>query len=77
VTKNLAGAVSTYLKNASDGTFPKGSYIGTLQNNGTGLAPYHQFQSKVPASLNSQIQQVKQKIISGKIHITSPSQPKA
>jgi basic membrane protein A len=75
VTKNLAGAVQTYLNQASDGTFPKGSYIGTLKNNGTGLAPFHQFASKVPSSLQSELNTVKQKIESGKIKITSPSQP--
>jgi basic membrane protein A len=75
VTKNLSGAVQTYLKNVSDGTFPSGSYIGTLKNNGTGLAPYHQWASKVPSSLTSQLQKVKQDITSGKIKITSPSQP--
>jgi basic membrane protein A len=77
VTKNLAGAVQTYLGQAANGTFPTGSYVGTLQNNGTGLAPYHDFASKVPSSLTSQLNQVKQKIISGKIKITSPSQPQA
>ncbi|HET6877088.1 MAG TPA: BMP family ABC transporter substrate-binding protein [Jatrophihabitans sp.] len=77
VTKNLAGAVKTYLDKAASGSWPKGSYIGDLANNGTGLAPYHDFQSKVPASLTSQINKVKQDIISGKIKITSPSQPKS
>jgi basic membrane protein A len=77
VTKNLAGAVQTYLGQAASGSFPTGSYIGTLKNNGTGLAPYHDYASKVPSSLTKQIDQVKQKIISGQIKITSPSQPKA
>lgn len=75
VTKNLAGAVETYTNAADTGKFPTGSYIGTLQNNGTGLAPYHDFASKVPSSLQSQLAQVKAGIISGKIKITSPSQP--
>jgi basic membrane protein A len=77
VTKNLAGSVKIYLDKAATGTFPTGSYVGTLANNGTGLAPYHDFTSKVPSSLQSQLNTVKQDIISGKIKITSPSQPKA
>lgn len=77
VTKGLAQAVSAYLNQASTGTFPSGNYIGTLANGGTGLAPYHQFQSKVPAALTTMINQAKADIISGKIKITSPSQPKA
>ena len=75
-TKNLAGGVEAYLKQAADGTFPTGNYIGTLKNNGVGIAPYHDFQSKVPASLQKEITQVKADIVSGKIKITSPSQPK-
>ena len=77
VTKGLSGAVSTYLGQAAKGTYPTGSYIGTLANGGTGLAPYHDFASKVPASLTAQITQAKADIESGKIKITSPSQPRA
>jgi basic membrane protein A len=76
VVKNLAKAVTTYVTGAASGTFPTGSYVGTLQNDGTGLAPFHQFDSKVPADLKSELDTVKQDIISGKIKITSPSQPK-
>jgi basic membrane protein A and related proteins len=75
VTKNLAGSVETYLNAAASGTFPKGSYVGTLKNNGTGLAPFHNFDSKVPADLKTKLTKVKADIISGKIKITSPSQP--
>ena len=77
VTKGLATSVTTYLNAAATGTFPTGSYIGTLANGGTGLAPYHDFASKVPAALQSQLAAVKSGIESGAIKITSPSQPKA
>jgi basic membrane protein A len=75
VTKNLKGAVQDYLEKAASGTFPTGNYTGTLENDGTGLAPFHDFDSKVPADLKSELDQIKQDIISGKIKITSPSQP--
>jgi basic membrane protein A len=77
VTKGLASAVQTYLAAAATGSFPSGNYIGTLQNGGTGLADYHQFASKVPQTLQSEITTVKQAIISGTISLTSPSQPKS
>ena len=77
VTKNLTGSVKTYLDKAATGTYPSGSYIGTLANNGTGLAPFHDFASKVPSALKSQLDQVKAGIVSGKIKVTSPSQPSA
>jgi basic membrane protein A len=75
VTKGLASSVTTYLNAAATGTFPTGSYIGTLANGGTGLAPYHDFASKVPASLQTQLATVKSGIESGSIKITSKSQP--
>jgi basic membrane protein A len=75
VTKNLSGSVQEYAETAASGTFPTGNYIGTLENDGTGLAPYHDFDSKIPSDLKSQVDQVKADIISGKIKITSPSQP--
>jgi basic membrane protein A len=75
VTKNLSDSVKQYVTQAASGTFPTGSYVGTLKNNGTGLAPFHQFDSKVPADLKSDLDKVKQGIIDGSIKITSPSQP--
>ena len=75
VTKNLSGSVTKYAEAAATGTFPSGNYIGTLANDGTGLAPFHQFDSKVPAELKSELDKVKTDITSGKIKITSPSQP--
>jgi basic membrane protein A len=75
VTKNLADSVTEYVKAAATGTFPTGSYIGDLSNDGTGLAPYHDFEGKVPADLQTQLDKVKADIISGTIKITSPSQP--
>jgi len=76
VLKDLTGAVKAYVTTASTGTFPTGSYIGELKNNGTGLAPFHEFDSKVSAELKTELDAVKADIISGKIVITSPSQPK-
>ncbi|GAB2482795.1 BMP family ABC transporter substrate-binding protein [Jatrophihabitans fulvus] len=75
VTKGLGTAVQTYVEKAATGTFPTGSYVGTLQNGGTGLAPYNQFDSKVPSALKSEVDKVKQDIIDGKIKLTSKSQP--
>ncbi|WP_343036706.1 BMP family ABC transporter substrate-binding protein [Flexivirga aerilata] len=75
-TKNLSGGVETYLKAAADGSFPTGNYVGTLKDDGVGLAPYHNFDGKVSAELKKEIEQVKADITSGKIKVTSPSQPK-
>jgi basic membrane protein A and related proteins len=75
VTKNLSDSVEQYVTKAASGSFPTGSYVGTLDNDGTGLAPFHDFDSKVPSDLKSELKQVQADITSGKIKITSPSQP--
>ncbi|MBO0843718.1 MAG: BMP family ABC transporter substrate-binding protein, partial [Nocardioides sp.] len=75
VTKNLTGSVTQYVTRVAGGTFPTGSYVGTLANGGTGLSPFHDYDSKIPASLKTQLAQVKADIVSGKIKIKSPSQP--
>jgi basic membrane protein A len=75
VTKNLSDPVTEYVTKAAGGSFPTGNYVGTLDNGGTGLAPFHDFDSKVPSDVKSELDQVKSDITSGKIKITSPSQP--
>jgi basic membrane protein A len=74
--KGLDTAVKDAVKSALDKKFSNDLFIGTLQNDGVGFAPYHDYASKIPASLQSQIDQVKADLISGKITIDSPSIPK-
>jgi basic membrane protein A and related proteins len=76
VTKNITGSVQKYLKDSADGKFPTGNYVGDLKNNGAGIAPFHQFDSKVPDTVKKELDQIKADIISGKIKVTSPAQPK-
>ena len=77
VVKGLATSVTSYANDVASGKKLGGqSYIGTLDNGGTGLAPFHDFDSKVPANVKSELDQIKSDITSGKIQITSPSQPK-
>jgi len=42
-------------------------YVGTLENNGVGLASFHDLDSMVPAELKAELDDVKAKIISGEI----------
>ncbi len=67
VTKGIVAAVKTAVLSAAHGTFSGGTYIGTLANGGAVLSPYHDYASKVPASLQAEINTLKQEIISGKI----------
>jgi basic membrane protein A len=74
--KNIADAVTKSVEDAAGGTFATTDYVGTLANNGVALAPFHDLAGKVDSGLKSELDQVKADITSGKITITSPSQPK-
>ncbi len=76
VTKGIAGAVQKAVVAGQKGQALTGSYLGELKNSGVGLAPYHQWDSKVPADLKKQVAQVGTDITSGKITIKSKAQPK-
>ncbi|WP_405021687.1 BMP family ABC transporter substrate-binding protein (plasmid) [Kitasatospora sp. NBC_00070] len=75
VVKGIASAVSTVVTAAADGSFNATSYVGTLANHGTDLAPYHDFTSRVPTSLISELTATRQNIINGTIKLISPNQP--
>ena len=50
-------------------------YVGTLENDGTGLSPFHDFDSKVPAELKTEIDKIKADIIERHDQDRSKSQP--
>ncbi len=67
VTKGIVAAVSNSVESAAKGTFTGGTYIGTLANGGAVLAPFHDFQAKVPAALQAELNQIKTGIENGSI----------
>ena len=69
VMKNMDVAVFNAVKAVADGSFKGGTYVGTLSDGGVGIAPFHDYASKVPASLQAEMDQLKQDIIGGKIKI--------
>lgn len=76
VEKGMDVAVFEAIKAAMEGSFSSDPYVGTLENDGVSLAPFHDFEGKVSDELKSELEQIKADIISGTITITSPSQPK-
>ena len=77
VTKGISGAVQKVVEDSAGGKYAGGkSDILDLSNGGTDLVLGSQLGSKVPSTLTDEIKQVKADIVSGKIQITSPSQPK-
>jgi basic membrane protein A and related proteins len=67
VTKGIVPAVSTAVLNAAKGTFTGGTYIGTLANGGAVLAPFHDFASKIPAALQTELKTIQAGIENGSI----------
>ncbi len=76
VMKGMDVAVEEAIKSAVDGNFSSDPYVGTLDNGGVALAPYHDAESTVPQELKDGIETLKEKIISGEVKITSPAAPK-
>ncbi|PIE99679.1 MAG: hypothetical protein CR979_02595 [Propionibacterium sp.] len=76
MVKGMDVAVYDVIKNAGEGNFDPKPYVGTLENGGTGLAPFHDLEAKVSDETKAELEKIKKDIISGSIKITSESQPK-
>jgi basic membrane protein A len=65
--------VSTYeaVLAAGNDEFDFEPYIGTLENEGVGIAPFHNFEGKVSDTLEADLEKVKAGIIDGSIEVTS------
>ncbi len=65
--------VSTYeaVLAAGNDEFDFAPYVGTLENDGVGVAPFHDWESKVSPELADELETVKAGIIDGSIEVTS------
>jgi basic membrane protein A len=73
VTKGIQSAVKAAVLSSASGSFKGGNYIGNLSNGGVLLSPFHDFASKVPASLQSELQQISTGIENGSIQTPTKS----
>lgn len=74
IMKNIKPTVATIVEQAANGsTFDNSQYVGTLKNDGVGIAPFHGFASKVDSSLQGELDKIKAGIIDGSIKVDSPS----
>jgi basic membrane protein A len=66
--KRLDNATFAVIQSALDDTFPGGSvYVGTLENGGVGVAPFHDFEDQIPDELKQEIDAIIEGIKSGEI----------
>ena len=70
--KKVDVAVYNYLKTVADGSVRAGTSTSTLQNGGVGLAPFHDWDSQIPADLKAQIQRASDGVVDGSITIDLP-----
>jgi basic membrane protein A and related proteins len=70
--KNVDVSVYNYLRTVAGGSVTNGISMGTLQNGGIGLAPFHDWEGRVPADLQVQLQSAMDGIKDGSIKIDLP-----
>ncbi|RNE56382.1 BMP family lipoprotein [Cryobacterium tepidiphilum] len=76
VMKGIKPGVEDVTNAAAAGNFDKAPYVGTLENGGVALAPFHDYESKVDPGLAGELDKIKAGIIDGSIKVESPSSPK-
>jgi basic membrane protein A len=68
VRKRVGAGVYLAIKAMHEGTFTGGTnLIGTLENEGVDLSPFHSFEDKVPQQLKDELAQIRQGLIDGTI----------
>ena len=77
VLKELSTSVQDVVENAAAGEFDNAPYVGTLENGGVGIAPYHDQQAAVGEELAAEVEQLRQDIVDGTITVESENSPQA
>jgi basic membrane protein A and related proteins len=67
VLKAIAPLTTLSIQEDAEDTWTSGAYIGNLQNDGVGLAPYHDWESRVPDELKAEVEQLLADIKSGEV----------
>ncbi|WP_448071377.1 BMP family lipoprotein [Georgenia yuyongxinii] len=75
VVKQIGQAVFDTISESSEGSFTAAPYIGTLENEGVGLAPFHDFDADVPQELKDAVADLQEQIIAGDIVVESVNAP--
>jgi basic membrane protein A len=72
VMKNMDVAVYDAAVAAANDEFEGGTNLGTLENDGVGIAPFNEFEDEVPQEVKDRLEELRQQIIDGEIE-TSPA----
>ncbi len=71
ILKGIKSATSAVVAAAAAGEFSNEAYIGTLENDGVGIAPFHNFESAVSPDLQGELDAITAGIIDGSIPVNS------
>ncbi|WP_251153263.1 BMP family ABC transporter substrate-binding protein [Cellulosimicrobium sp. Marseille-Q4280] len=75
VMKEIGPAVFDTVSESVDGNFTNEPYVGTLENEGVGLAPFHDFEDAVPTELQDKLAEYQEQIIAGDLVVESTNTP--
>lgn len=75
VMKGITKSVKDVITADVNGKFNSQPYVGTLENGGVSIAPYHSYADDVPKELKSEIEDIKAGIIAGEIDVQSDASP--
>jgi basic membrane protein A len=76
VEKGITASVEDVITQANSGNFSNEPYVGTLENGGVDISDYHDLEDAVPEDVQSEVDQLRQDIIDGKITVESEASPK-
>lgn len=69
IMKRVDSTTNTAVTEAFKGTFKGGVIVGDLKSGGVALAPFHDFDSAIPADLKAELDKLKAGIIDGSIKV--------
>jgi basic membrane protein A len=70
VMKNMDVAVTDTVDAVINDSFEGGKYVGTLENNGVDIAPFHDFEGEVPPELQGELDTIRESVISGDLSVS-------
>jgi len=75
VLKRTQQAVVDIVGEHLDGAFSSEPYVGTLENGGVGIAPFHDLESAVDSELSAELDALREQIVAGTIVVESVNAP--
>ncbi len=77
VIKEIGTAVQESVRADVEGDYSAEQYVGTLENGGVSIAPFHDFEATLPAGLTEELAAIEAGIVSGEIVVESVSTPQS